>query len=602
MKKFVSFLLAVVIVSSMVPLAVTAGAATAPKHRTGDDPVISESVPETTAETTVEASEAQETTADTTAAEETTAPTETTEPATQETTEPVITPNAPKNFSVKSTGKDNVIIRWDKTANATSYVISRADEKSNGKMGKYAVIKTIDDMNINSYKNTANIKAGTVYKYKIVAKRASVTTTTSPASTVTAMTNPDDVKTLKVSKKTTTTMEIKWSKNSKATKYIIERADENSNGKFDGYKKIKTVKSSVTSYADKGLKTGYAYKYKVKVQRTKSSITKNSSGKAVKNVTTLAAPQNLKNLKSTTTAIKIGWDAVNKASKYEVYRKDAKTKYAKLKTTSATTYTDKNVTTGKNYKYKVRAVRVIAKKNYYGTAAAVKTSTAVTSVNGLTVKSILNRGLFSWNSVAGASGYDIFVKKSDGTWLKKASTPYTNYLTGKLKSGKTYTFQIKPYKGSGDGKVYGQAKTASVTPSNTAYGQTPSGTWVEVCIETQQMYMYVNNKLYVSTPVITGYAYNDRRTTKGYHHVLSKASPANLRGSYGGSSWNVTVSYWLGFTGDGQGIHDATWQPNFGGEYYKNSSRGSHGCVNTPTSAVSKIYSKAYVGMPVIVY
>lgn len=600
MKKLVSLLLSVVIIASMVPLAVSAGAVTNKKAKTGYDPLPEEAVVETTAETEATTENAEETTSETAATEATTA-TET-QPATQETTEPVITPAAPKNFSVKSTAKDYVIIRWDKVANATSYVISRADEKSNGKMGKYSEIKTIDDMSITSYKNTANIKAGKVYKYKIVAKRKANVTTTSPAATVTAMTNPSDVSSLKVAKKNATAIKLTWSKNSAATKYIIERADESDNGGYTNYKKIKTVKNSVTSYTSKGLKTGYAYKFKVYVQRTKSSITKNSAGKAVKNVTTLAAPKNLKNLKATTTSIKIGWNKVAKAQKYEVYKKSAGTKYSKLTTTTSNSYTDNNVTTGKNYKYKVRALRTISKKNYYGSYAALKTSTAVTGVKGIKVQSYLSRGLFSWDKVSGASGYDIFVKRANGTWLKKASTPYTNYLTGKLKTNKSYTYMIKPYKYIGGQKVYGSAKKASVTATNSAYGQTPSGTWVEVCIETQQMYMYVNNKLYTSTPVITGYAYNDRRTSRGYHHVISKKSPANLHGSYGGSSWNVTVSYWLGFTGDGQGIHDASWQPNFGGEYYKNSSRGSHGCVNTPTSQVAKIYSKAYVGMPVIVY
>ena len=62
------------------------------------------------------------------------------------------------------------------------------------------------------------------------------------------------------------------------------------------------------------------------------------------------------------------------------------------------------------------------------------------------------------------------------------------------------------------------------------------------------------------------------------------------------------VKYWLGFTYDGQGIHDSTWRPStdYGKQTYKGN--GSHGCVNTPISAVGKMYSKAYIGMPIIVY
>lgn len=584
MKKFVSLLLSAVIIASMIPFAVTAAnAAETTATAVSDEPVL---VPDPTEpDTTVP---------------ETTAP-ETTQPVT--TVPYVVTPNAPENFKVKETAADYIIIRWDKVKDATSYVISRADEKSNGKMGGYSVIKTIDNMDITAYKNTANITAGKVYKYKIVAKRTEGNITkTSASKTVSAMTKPTNVSKVKVAKRTTTSVTIKWSKKADATNYVIQRSDEGSNGKFSAYKTIKTAKKTTTAIENTGLKSGYIYKYKVKVKRTSNSVSNQSTGKTVTAVVSPAAPKKLINKKATTTKIKIAWSKVAKANKYEVYRKEAKTKYTKLTTTKSRAFVDSKVTTGKTYKYKVRGIRTVKGKDYKGAFKALKTTTAVNGVNGVTVKTYLKRGLFSWKPTSGASGYEIAVKKSNGKWLVKANTSYTNYLTGKLKTNKTYTFRLRSYKTAGGQKVYGSAKTFNVTASNTAYGKSVSGTWVEVCIETQQMFMYVNNKLYCKTPVITGYAYNSRRTTPGYHRVLSRKSPATLSGSYGGSSWNVTVSYWLGFTGDGQGIHDASWQPNFGGELYKNSSRGSHGCVNTPTSAVAKIYSKAYVGMPVIVY
>lgn len=227
----------------------------------------------------------------------------------------------------------------------------------------------------------------------------------------------------------------------------------------------------------------------------------------------------------------------------------------------------------------------------------------VGQVTNLKAKSYLSRGMLTWSPASGATGYNVYVKRANGEWLKKLTTPYTSYLSGKLKLNKTYKFAVKPYRVSNGVKTYAKATKANITANPSAYGKTPSGTWVEVCTETQHMYMYVNNKLYVSTPVITGYAYNDRRTTPGYHKVLNKKTNAVLRGSYGGQSWNVTVAYWMAFTNDGQGIHDAEWQHNdFGKEIYKQSGRASHGCVNTPTSSVAKMFSKAYVGMPVIVF
>ncbi|MCH5303307.1 MAG: L,D-transpeptidase family protein [Ruminococcus sp.] len=587
MKKFVSILLSVIILSTMISLAVPANAVSSDKYFAGEESI----------EPTSEAS--QETTA-----EETTEPTSDvttpTQSPTQETTEPVITPSAPKNFRVTSTSTDFIILKWDKVSEATSYVISRADEKSDGTIGNYKEIKTIDTNAVTSYKNTADIKAGKLYKYKIVAVRKASVTTKSSAQTLKAMTNPDNVKTLKVSAKTTDSMTIKWSKNSSASKYIILRSDEKSNGKFTNYSSINAASKSKTTFTDKGLKAGYFYKYKVCVQKTKSGVTATSSGKTVKNATKLASPKKVVNKKSTTTKIKIAWSKVAKASKYEVYRKTANTKYKKVATTSSTSYIDTKVTTGTNYKYKVRAFRTSGGKKYYGVFNSIKTATSVNAVTGLTIKSYLKRGLLSWKAVDGASGYEVYVQRADGSWLKKASTTMTSHLTGKLKLKKTYTFSVKSYKYVNGNKVYGKAKTASVRASKSAYGKTPSGTWVEVCTETQKMYMYVDNKLYVVTDVVTGMAGGALATTHGYHTVLNKKSPAVLKGSYGSSSWTTPVSYWIAFTSDGQGIHDSTWRGAYGGNIYLHD--GSHGCVNTPISAVKKIYSKAYVGMPVIVF
>jgi hypothetical protein len=229
----------------------------------------------------------------------------------------------------------------------------------------------------------------------------------------------------------------------------------------------------------------------------------------------------------------------------------------------------------------------------------VYASTALSKMSGISVRSVLSHGIFNWSSVSGASGYDVFVINSKGKYIKKDTTYNNYYITGKLKTGKTYKYAFRAFKEVGGDKTYSKTRRASVKPNPTAYGRKPSGTWVEVCTETQTLMMYVNNKLYVSTPVVTG-NYGSLDTTPGYHSVISRQSPTILRGSSGGYSWETYVDYWLGFTSDGQGIHDASWRSAFGGNIYMGD--GSHGCVNTPTAAIRKMFGKAYVGMPVIVF
>ena len=53
-------------------------------------------------------------------------------------------------------------------------------------------------------------------------------------------------------------------------------------------------------------------------------------------------------------------------------------------------------------------------------------------------------------------------------------------------------------------------------------------------------------------------------------------------------------------TWGGVGLHDATWQPAFGGTLYY--TIGSHGCINLPYGVASSIFEAFGVGTPVIVY
>ena len=64
---------------------------------------------------------------------------------------------------------------------------------------------------------------------------------------------------------------------------------------------------------------------------------------------------------------------------------------------------------------------------------------------------------------------------------------------------------------------------------------------------------------------------------------------------------NAFVHYWMRFNNPkAQGLHDASWRWNFGGDIYK--TNGSHGCVNLPYSLAESIYNNISVGTPVICY
>ena len=121
-------------------------------------------------------------------------------------------------------------------------------------------------------------------------------------------------------------------------------------------------------------------------------------------------------------------------------------------------------------------------------------------------------------------------------------------------------------------------------------------TYIEVSIAAQTMWLYKDGQCIVSTPVVTGNVSAGHSTPSGSVWAID----ARMRDyTLTGQDYNSEVSFWLPFNGD-VGIHDASWRSEFGGSIYK--TRGSHGCVNTPYSAMKTIYENVKIGYPVVVY
>ena len=119
--------------------------------------------------------------------------------------------------------------------------------------------------------------------------------------------------------------------------------------------------------------------------------------------------------------------------------------------------------------------------------------------------------------------------------------------------------------------------------------------FVLVDVSEQRAIFYKNGARVLADNCVTGNAKAGHNTTVGIHQIIFKDLDRTLHGSYG----EAFVKYWMRFTKDGQGLHDAGWRRNFGSSIYI--SNGSHGCVNLPRETAKTIYENSYVGMFVIV-
>lgn len=128
-------------------------------------------------------------------------------------------------------------------------------------------------------------------------------------------------------------------------------------------------------------------------------------------------------------------------------------------------------------------------------------------------------------------------------------------------------------------------------------------TYIEVDLAYQHMYYYQNGAIIFDSDFVSGNPnYEDRVTPPGIFTLYYKKSPAVLRGRQdenGKYEYETDVTYWMPFNG-GVGFHDATWQPDFGGDMYL--WNGSHGCINLPYYSAATLYDIIQYDVPIIVF
>ncbi len=115
--------------------------------------------------------------------------------------------------------------------------------------------------------------------------------------------------------------------------------------------------------------------------------------------------------------------------------------------------------------------------------------------------------------------------------------------------------------------------------------------YVDIDLAEQHVRMYDDSGALVwESDCISGTPDGEHDTSVGVYWVNAKKSPSKLIGYENGKKiYESTVQYWMPFDGNAIGLHDADWQPGFGGTMYREG-YGSHGCVNLPPDAAAKLY------------
>lgn len=155
-----------------------------------------------------------------------------------------------------------------------------------------------------------------------------------------------------------------------------------------------------------------------------------------------------------------------------------------------------------------------------------------------------------------------------------------------------------------DNGEIGEIEIPTIT-SGTAYNGQGKRDWgnryVDIDLSEQHVYFYGDDgSLIWESDCISGTPDGTHDTSTGVFWLNRKASPSKLYGYENGEQiYESEVQYWMPFDKNVIGMHDADWQPDFGGEMYKEG-YGSHGCVNLPPDKAAELYGLIQEGDVVV--
>jgi len=231
---------------------------------------------------------------------------------------------------------------------------------------------------------------------------------------------------------TTLGAKIVWNTVDGASKYYVYRKTANTE-----YKNIGDTTSE--NYTDATAISGTKYYYTVKAVYEKTL----SSYNAGKGLVYITAPT-VSAVTNTTAGVKITWSKVGGASNYNVYRKTADGSYARVGTTTGTTFTDSTAKSGTTYYYTVRANKGSVLSSYRaGKGVKFLTAPTVASVTSRT-----DGARIAWGKIAGASGYYVYRKTAGGSYTVIGTTTATNFTDKTAKKGTTYYYTVRAYNNS----------------------------------------------------------------------------------------------------------------------------------------------------------
>ena len=257
-------------------------------------------------------------------------------------------PAAPVVKIGNSASSGKPMLTWNAVSGATSYKVYRATSQK----GTYSLLGTVT---ATSYTNTG-AKAGTTYYYKVKAVNSAgesaFSNVVSGKTTVTTLTMGHSASSGKP--------QLTWKAVSGAASYRVYRAT----AKNGAYSVINTTKA--LTYTNTGAALGTTYYYKVEAL---DAAGKSMGFSAI--VEGKVAPVLAVGYSSVSGKPQLTWKAVPGATEYQVYRSTQQNSgYAKINTTTSTSYVNTGAKANTTYYYRIVAVKGTAVSDFSNIVSA----------------------------------------------------------------------------------------------------------------------------------------------------------------------------------------------------------------------------------------
>ena len=354
-----------------------------------------------------------------------------------------ITLSAVTGAKVKTQGTTSLTLAWDKNASANGYVVEQY------KGGKWTQITKTASNAVVSY-TVSGLKADTTYTFRIKGYVVSGTTEYSGEYTrLAAKTRIANVGTFKGSAVSGSAIKLDWSKNDKASGYIIEQYK---GGKWTA---LATTKNNTTlTFTVKGLASATVYSFRIKSFRTVNGKTDYSEYTSLKAATSFGGVNNLTVKSYMASAITLAWNKNASANGYiiEQYKGGKWTQIAKTSSNATVTYTVNGLKADTTYTFRVRAYKTAAGKTIYSEYTRLAAKTRIAKVASFRVTGTTTSAVeLSWNKNDKATGYIIETYRG-GKWTAIATTKNNTTLRFTVKGlarNTTYSFRIKAFRKTG---------------------------------------------------------------------------------------------------------------------------------------------------------